>query len=134
MSSYHEDQQKSSRIANPSAGIEGINHAVRGLYAFKRPATYKELAKPAGVSDVYMSISLSASRHVGLTKLSGQRGLYELTEMGEVEVKFYCPRCGWTLNSGKNPKLGHEVKCPTCGNIFKLTWKNVDPDIEEIKE
>jgi len=83
-----ETRAKHSRIATPSSGIDGINHAIRALYAFKRPAGYKELAKPAGISDVYMSMSLSASRHVGLTKLAGQRGVYELTEWGEKYAMF----------------------------------------------
>jgi hypothetical protein len=79
---------RASRIAQPTVPIDGINHAVRALYAFKRAATYKELSKPAGVSDVYMSRSLSASRQVGLTALSGKRGSYELTKIGDKYAMF----------------------------------------------
>jgi len=74
--------EKSSRIATLSAGIEGINQAVRALYSYKDSATYKDLAKGAGLHPVYMSQSLSASRDVGLTELAGKRGLYKLTEIG----------------------------------------------------
>jgi hypothetical protein len=96
MSTDRETTSKHSRIATPSAGIDGINLAIRALYAFKRPANYKELAKPAGISNVYMSMSLSASRHVGLTKLSGQRGIYELTDLGDKYAMF--------LTAGKEQK------------------------------
>jgi len=89
MSSENESTSVSTRIARPYTGIEGINHAVRALYTFKRAATYKELAKPAGVSNVYMSLSLSAARQVGLAELTGKaRGSYKLTEKGKAYTMF----------------------------------------------
>jgi len=96
MSIDHKIGLKTSRIAVPGAGIDGINHAIRALYAFKRPANYKELAQPVGMSSVYVSMSLSSSRHVGLTKLTGQRGYYWLTELGEKYAMY--------LTAGKEQK------------------------------
>ncbi|MFQ6080725.1 MAG: hypothetical protein ACE5OW_03535 [Candidatus Bathyarchaeia archaeon] len=74
---------KSTKIAAPMAGIDGIHHAVRALFAYKKPAFYKELASAASLTPVYMSASLSSARDVGLTKLAGKRGLYELTSVGD---------------------------------------------------
>ncbi len=93
---------RASRIARPTVPIDGINNAVRALYAFKRSATYKELSKPAGVSDVYMSKSLSSSRQIGLTELSGQRGSYELTKIGEKYAMF--------LTAGKETEAKNLLK------------------------
>jgi predicted transcriptional regulator len=70
-------------IATLSAGIDGINRAVRALYSYKGAATYKDLAKGAGIHPVYMSQCLSAARDVGLTESAGKRGLYKLTTKGE---------------------------------------------------
>ena len=83
MSTDKRSSPKTTRIATPTTGIDGIHHAIRALYGYKRPASYKELAKPANLSPVYISSALSASRHVGLTTLSGKRGLYKFTEAGE---------------------------------------------------
>lgn len=89
MSSENESTSVSTRIARPFTGIEGINHAVRALYTFKRASTYKELAKPAGISAAYMSMSLSAARQVGLAELTGKaRGSYKLTEKGKKYAMF----------------------------------------------
>lgn len=78
-----EEKQKIKRIATLSVGIDGINHAVRALYAYKEPATYKDLAKGANLHPVYMSQSLSAARDVGLAESAGKRGVYKLTSGGE---------------------------------------------------
>jgi len=75
--------EKTTRIATLSAGIDGLNQAVRALYSYKGSATYKDLAKGAGLHPVYMSQCLSASRDVGLTELAGKRGLYKLTARGD---------------------------------------------------
>jgi hypothetical protein len=84
MSSTTKKEGISPRIALPTAGIDGINHAVKALYTYKKPAGYKELARPIGLSEAYISMSLSAARQVGLTRLTGkERGQYELTEAGE---------------------------------------------------
>lgn len=74
---------KAAKIAVPMAGIDGINHAVRALFAYKKPVFYKELASAASLHPIYMSASLSAARDVDLTKLAGKRGLYELTSLGK---------------------------------------------------
>lgn len=79
---------KSKKIASPNAGIDGIHHAVRALFAYKKPAFYKELASAASLNPVYMSSSLSSARDAGLTKLAGKRGLYELTSIGDQYGRF----------------------------------------------
>jgi len=71
-----------TNIATPSVGIEGVNHAVRALWVYKDPATYKDLAKGANLHPIYMSQSLSAARDVGFAELAGRRGLYKLTSGG----------------------------------------------------
>ena len=71
------------KIARPTVGIDGINRAVRALFAYNEPTFYKDLASGAGMNPVYMSQALSASRDVGLTTLAGKRGLYKLTKEGE---------------------------------------------------
>ena len=88
--------RKTTNIATPSVGIDGVNHAVRALWAYKEPATYKDLAKGANLHPVYMSQSLSATRDVGLAEYAGKRGLYKLTSDGEDYARF--------LTYGQNSK------------------------------
>lgn len=83
MAESKQTSKRTTKIAHPSAGIDGINHAIRALYAYKDIATYKDLAKAANLHPVYLSKSLSSSRDVGLTTLAGKRGLYKLTADGE---------------------------------------------------
>jgi len=83
MSEEKQIQIKSTEVAAPMAGIDGIHHAVRALFAYKKLAFYKELATAASLTPVYMSAALSSARDVGLTKLAGKRGLYELTSVGD---------------------------------------------------
>lgn len=83
MTTSKQNSKKVTKIARPTVGIDGINHAIRALYAYKDSATYKDLAKAADLHPVYLSRSLSASRDVGLTMSAGQRGLYKLTPEGE---------------------------------------------------
>lgn len=88
---------KTTNIATPSVGIEGVNHAVRALWAYKDPATYKDLAKGANLHPVYMSQSLSATRDAGLAELAGKRGLYKLTAVGLEYARYLSyseePKC-----------------------------------------
>jgi len=80
--------RKTTKIATLSVGINGINHAVRALYAYREPATYKDLAKGANLHPIYMSQSLSAARDVGLAESGGKRGVYKLTSDGEGYARF----------------------------------------------
>lgn len=93
MSEKKQIQIRPMKIAAPMAGYDGVNHAVRALFAYKKTAFYKELASAASLSPVYMSASLSSARDIGLTKLAGKRGLYELTQIGD--------QYGRLLTSGK---------------------------------
>lgn len=81
------------KVATPIVGIEGINKAILALWAYKKPAFYKDLAIAAGLNAVYMSQCLSSSRDLGLTMLAGRRGLYQLTKDGEEYARL--------LSSGK---------------------------------
>ena len=83
LSVKRKSRTRSAKIANPVVGIEGIHHAIRALYAYKKPAIYKDLASAANLHPIYVSQALSSSRDVGLTKLAGKRGIYALTEHGE---------------------------------------------------
>jgi hypothetical protein len=74
---------RKERIGVPTVGIDGVHHATRALFAYKKPAFYKDIASAANLNPVYMSASLSTARNIGLTKLAGKRGLYELTKEGE---------------------------------------------------
>lgn len=82
MTTSKQPSKKVTKIANPTVGIDGINHAIRALYAYKDPATYKDLAKAANLHPVYLSKSLSSARDMGLTMSAGKRGLYKLTPEG----------------------------------------------------
>lgn len=88
MSEKKQIQTQSSKAAAPMAGIDGINHAVRALFAYKKTGFYKELASAASLTPVYMSASLSAARDIGLTRLAGKRGLYKLTDVGDQYARF----------------------------------------------
>jgi len=82
MSEKKQIRIESAKAAAPTAGIDGVHHAVRALFAYKKPAFYKDLASAANLNAAYMSASLSSARDVGLTELVGKRGLYELTTQG----------------------------------------------------
>lgn len=83
-----EKAKLTTKIATLSVGIDGINHALRALYAYKGAASYKDLAKGANLHPVYMSQSLSSARDVGLVESAGKRGLYKLTSEGEEYARF----------------------------------------------
>ena len=77
-----EEGTETSDIARLVVPIEGVNQAVRALWAYNKPAIYKDLAGAANLHPTYMSQSLSASRDVGLSKTVGKKGFYELTDKG----------------------------------------------------
>jgi len=83
MSEKKQIRIKSTKVAAPMAGIDGIHHAVRALFAYKKPVFYKDLASAANLNNAYMSASLSSTRDIGLAKLAGKRGLYEPTNLGD---------------------------------------------------
>jgi hypothetical protein len=117
MTQQKEDIERTTRIATLSAGIDGINQAVRALFSYKDSATYKDLAKGANLHPVYMSQCLSASRDVGLAELAGKRGLYKLTKNGEEYARF--------LSYGEEDKArevlkGILLKHPSWSEIMKF--------------
>jgi len=74
---------KQEAIASPIQSIEVINKVVKLLFSYKRSATYKDIAGPAGLHPSNVSQALSASRDLGMTNLAGKKGLYVLTKDGE---------------------------------------------------
>lgn len=51
----------------------------------------------------------------------------------KLNVAFYCPRCGWNLIYGCNPKVGQVIKCPSCLVSLKLLInKDGEYDLEEV--
>ncbi len=79
--------------------------------------------------EMFQSLAEDEAGHAaGLTEMLNK------LKAGKLEVKFYCPRCGWVLNFGKSPHVEDEVKCSMCGNVFRLLEKNEDSVIEEIKQ
>ncbi len=81
------------------------------------------------IKEMFQSLAEDEAAHAaGLTEM-----LNRLKTTG-FEVKFYCPRCGWTLDFGKASHIKNEVKCPMCGNVFILLERNEDYTIEEITQ
>jgi rubrerythrin len=51
----------------------------------------------------------------------------------KLNVVFYCPRCGWNLVFGCNPKVDQVIKCPQCHASFKLIINaEGEYDLEEV--
>lgn len=95
--------------------IEFERTAVKTYYGFVKRIEYSKIKK------MFQSLAEDENGHTnGLTETLNK------LEKGEFDVKFYCPRCGWTLNLGKGFHANDEVKCPMCENIFRLAEKNGD--------
>lgn len=81
-------ESASPSAATPIYGMETINRVLRALYNYKKPATYKELASHSGLHTITTSQALSSSRDVGLSRLAGKRGLYDLSPEGIDYARF----------------------------------------------
>lgn len=103
--------------------LEFERNAVKTYYRFA------ERIEDLRIKEMFQSLAEDEAGHAaGLTEMLNK------LKAGKFEVKFYCPRCGWTLSFGKGPHVEDEVKCPMCGNVFRLLEKNGDYTIEEIKQ
>jgi rubrerythrin len=103
--------------------LEFERNAVRTYYGFA------ERIEDLRIKEMFQSLAEDEVGHAaGLTEMLNK------LKAGKFEVKFYCPRCGWALSFGKGPHVEDEVKCPMCGNVFRLLEKNGDYTIEEIKQ
>jgi DNA-binding transcriptional ArsR family regulator len=71
-----------ARVPTPLQPISAINKAVIALYSYKKPVMYKDISNAVGMHPVNVSQALSSSRDIGLTELSGKKGLYILTNQG----------------------------------------------------
>jgi len=75
--------------------------------------TYGEWAKRfrnREVKSLFSSLAVDENGHAqGITSILAQ------LEDSTLEAVFYCPRCGWVLNLGRNPNPGVQVVCPMCG-------------------
>lgn len=95
--------------------IEFERTAVKTYYGFVKRIEYSKIKK------MFQSLAEDENGHTnGLTETLNK------LEKGEFDIKFYCPRCGWTLSLGKGSHANDEVKCPMCENIFRLVEKNGD--------
>jgi hypothetical protein len=70
-------------IARPFQPMDIINQVVTVLYRYSTPVMYKDISAACKMHPVTVSQGLSAARDVGLTDLSGKKGLYILTKEGE---------------------------------------------------
>jgi len=90
---------------------------------------FAERIEDLRIKEMFQSLAEDEAGHAaGLTEMLNR------LKARKFEVKFYCPRCGWTLNFGKGSQIENEVKCPMCGNIFRLLERNEDYTIEEITQ
>jgi hypothetical protein len=71
-----------STVPTPLQSISAINKVVIALYSYKKPVMYKDISNAVGMHPVNVSQALSSSRDIGLTELSGKKGLYSLTNEG----------------------------------------------------
>jgi len=100
--------------ATPIYGIEIINRVIKALYNYKKPATYKDLASHSGLHLVTTSQALSSSRDVGLTRLAGKKGLYDLSPEGIDYARF--------LTAGKEDDAHRTLRQIILGN---RSWSEV---------
>jgi len=102
--------------------LEFERNAVKTYYGFA------ERIEDLKIKEMFQSLAEDEAGHAaGLTETLNK------LKAGKSEVKFYCPRCGWALSFGKDPRIEDEVKCPMCGNVFRLIEKNGNYALEEIK-
>lgn len=74
--------EKHVPIATPIQSIEAINKVVGVLFNYNRSVMYKDVAIASNLHPMVASQALSTARDIGLTELSGKRGLYVLTKRG----------------------------------------------------
>jgi len=77
-----ESNYESTEITTPVTTMEVIGKVARALYAFGKPAGYKELATMVGVVPQYASQTLSALKDLGIIEPTSDRGKYVLSENG----------------------------------------------------
>ncbi len=117
-----------------SKGFQSVRMFLGEDLKFERKAIqtyhgFAERIEDLRIREMFQSLAEDEAAHAsGLTEM-----LNRLKARG-FEVKFYCPRCGWTLNFGKASHLETEVKCPMCGNVFRLLERNEDYTIEEVTQ
>lgn len=97
--------------------------------AVKTYSGFVERIEDVRIKEMFKSLANDETGHVaGLTEILNNLNI------AESEVKFYCPRCGWSLSFGKGSSMKDEVKCPMCRTIFRLVEKNGDYILEAIKK
>jgi hypothetical protein len=70
-------------VARPLQNMDIVNTVIVVLYRYRAPVMYKDIAVACKIHPVNVSQALSAARDIGLTELSGKKGLYTLTKDGE---------------------------------------------------
>jgi len=121
-------------VKSMSEGFKTIRKLLEEDLEFEKSAvkTYSEFAErieDVRISRLFQSLAEDEAGHV-----AGITAKLNKLKTGEAEVSFYCPRCEWTLNFGKNPNVDDEVRCPMCGMLFRLVERDGDYDVEEIEK
>lgn len=83
--SQDKDMQATERpvgVATPIQSIEVVNELVSVMFTYNRSVMYKDLGSLVKLHPANISQGLSATRDVGLTRLSGGKGRYILTQNG----------------------------------------------------
>jgi rubrerythrin len=117
-----------------SKGFKTLGLLLKEDLEFERTAvkTYSgfvERIEDVRIKELFKSLADDELGHVaGLTEILNNLNI------AKSEVKFYCPRCGWSLSFGKSPSMKDKVKCPMCRTIFRLGDKNGDYILEAIKK
>ncbi len=95
--------------------LEFERTAVKTYYGFA------ERIEDSKIKEMFQSLAEDENGHTnGLTETLNK------LKTGKLEIKFYCPRCGWALGFGKGFHAKNEVNCPMCKNVFRLIEKNGD--------
>ncbi len=109
-----------------NAGFKTIEKLLAEDLEFERTAVktyhgFAERIEDSKIKEMFQSLAEDENGHTnGLTETLNK------LKTGKFEIKFYCPRCGWTLSFGKGFHAKDQVKCPMCENVFRLIEKNGD--------
>jgi DNA-binding transcriptional regulator YhcF (GntR family) len=76
------------RVATPIQTVGTILRVIRGLYAYKKPATSKNLAAKMGLNYTEVGKTFSDAKSLGLAKPGKKRGTHVLTQTGEELVRL----------------------------------------------
>lgn len=97
------------------------------LAATKLDGRFADKAEDPAIKALFHEFSRGAAGHV-----RGPRRVRELTRSETAPVLFFCPPCGWQLDSGPDPDEGAEAKCRLCPGTFALRPVNGDWTLDRL--